>query len=150
MRMIVRLSKTLLLISKGRSRALKKPENTKTRRLVKRASFEVLLSIRCETIICLCVRDYMGIRGSWWLKRLPRHRNDLSIWRWSLVGPDICIFGRQTANTKFSGPDLLVKWAVLILEIFLGNWWISPSADASVVLGEKVWRDFLFCGLRQK
>ena len=65
-----------------------------------------LLSVCDEAIIWLCVRDCMGVWGPWWLKRFLRHRNDLSVWRSSLLGPDICPFGPETANTNCIEPDI--------------------------------------------
>ena len=104
-----------------------------------------------KTIIWLCVRDYIGVRGFWWLKRLLCHRNDLSIWCWILVGPDIWLFGCQTANIKCIEPDLPVKWAVLFLIFFLGNWWINlhipaffPARALPLFWRKTVWTDFFF------
>ena len=102
-----------------------------------------VLSIWGEMIILLCVRNYMGVWGSWWLKRLPRHRNDLSVWRWRLLGPDMRLFGLQIANTK----DLPVQWPVLTKFRDFLNQVLHPerictgpfysSANVSVVLGWK-------------
>ena len=61
-----------------------------------------------ETIIWLCViRNCMEvIWGHWWFTGFLRHRNGLSICRWSLIGPDICLLVLALPTQKNIGADL--------------------------------------------
>ena len=59
-----------------------------------------------------------GHSGPWWFKMLPRHTLYLDVWRWRLVGPDMCLFSLQISNTKCIGPKLARKWVVPNWRIF--------------------------------
>ena len=59
-----------------------------------------ILSVLSETISWLCDRGFMVIWCPWWLKRFPRHRNDLSVWRWILVWPDIELGWAHSSRTR--------------------------------------------------
>ena len=88
----------------------------------------LLLPVWGETLILLCVRDYIRMT----LK--PRRARYMS-------------FGRQTVNTKCIGPDLPVACAVLILATFSQQLVIQlyqsfTSADASVSRSGKGLNEF--------
>ena len=105
----------------------------------------MLLSVWGEPIVGLSVGPYKGIWYPQWLKRVPRHRNDLSVWRGTLVSPDMCLFGLSSANTNCIGSDLPGKWPVLILAIYSCQNWRSVQdqllpggANASKLIPEKL------------
>ena len=118
----------------------------------------IILYVWGQLIIWLCVGPYMEIWCPQWFKMVKRHTLYLNVGRWSLVRPDTCLFGPQTANTKSKciGPDLAGKWAVSDLaQLFLSNWWtvfnqFSGVGNASKLSPVKIWANLLLRGPRNK